>query len=197
MFPPLSTYIFFLLFRSWPTTFSGFVLFDLFVRPKRALLRYRLIKAQRQMRRLYEKKQYDKVEKWAELSLDLSSKADSHSIRQSTVFFSHQYWGASLCQRGNFKAAAMHLIECGKVEGTPGLRLIIPPVFLAQSMIEQGENQVAVAFLVELKRWWVCGAPLGEAVCKERKRLVNKWIGQAQRGRVPTGYPWYPKRVSP
>ncbi len=192
--PPTSTYLFQVFVASWRGTFSGAVLPDLFVNPRRALLRYRLIKARSPIGPLFRKGKFDKVEELAQLSLELSLRVGSDYLRQTTIFFSHYYWGASLCIRGDIKAAAAHLIECGKIEGTPGLRLMVPPMFLAQAMIEQGDNQAAVAFLVELQRWWVCGAPLSEAVCKERKRLVKKWIDQAERGRVPKGLPWYPKR---
>lgn len=197
MIPSHSTSLFLAILASWPLTFSGAVLPDLFVNPRRALLRYRLIKARRRIEPLFRKGEYDKVEEMAQLTLELSSRAGSDYLRQAAIFLSHYYWGASRNARGDVKGAAAHLIECVKIEGTPGLRLMVPPMFLAQAMIERGEKQATVAFLVELQRWWVCGVPLDEAVCKERKRLVKEWIDQAGRGSVPKGLPWYPKRFYP
>lgn len=192
--PSLSTCLFWTFFGHWRGTFSAAVLPDLFVNPRRALVRYRLIKARSRMVRLFRKGEFDKLEELAQLTLELATRAGSDYLRQATIFFSHYYWGTSRNACGDVKGAAAHLMECAKIEGTPGLRFMIPPMFLAQAMIEQGENQAAVAFLVELQRWWVCGVPLDEAACKERKRLVKKWIDQAKRGRVPKGIPWYPKR---
>lgn len=179
------------LIKMWPETFVWAALCEL-ARPKRMLACVRLSWTYNAMKRAYRNKEYKRMGELAESCLQILPYTGSHLAQQRANLHCHHFAGLSCCLQSDWEAAADHLVRSGNIEGTPCFRCSVPPLSVARKLLGQGKTQAVLVYLHDLQRWWVCGSPLDDQVCKARWDALSKWIEEVRLNQVPRDYPWLP-----
>ena len=192
MIPSFRAWITLLIFRRWAETAFYAVVSDLFIRPRRAWLRFQLTQTIRLMRQAFRKQEYDSVERLAALAIELAQQVGQHAIRDEAIHICHQYWGFVCSEKKDWISAIYHLEESTKIEGTLLLRALAPSLRLSRALVEHGDIKPVLKNLEELRRWWACDSPFGERTAAERERLIKGWMQKVQKGQVPNDHTWRP-----
>ena len=66
--------------------------------------------------------------------------------------------GLVALRSGNVQQAAQDLIEAGKTTGSPQLNSFGPDMMLASELLEKGQRDAVLEYLVSCKKFWTLGA---------------------------------------
>lgn len=118
--------------------------------------------------------EYKKATDYANKSL---SKVKGHPLKGTyalVVHKGHIVLGRIALQKGDVKAAGMHLLAAGDVKGSATLSSFGPNMALAKELLEHGQRDVVIAYLERCKRFWDMG-----------QKELTSWIKIIQKGGMP------------
>ncbi len=176
----------------WRETPTWAILSDLFIRPRRAWLRYRLRTLPIKIHAAYSAGQYDQVQQAAEKGLELVPQVGEHALKEEAIFFGRQFWGFVCAGRKQWDEAEFHLLESGKTKGSMWFKTTTPSFRLCQLLVEEGQIQPVVEYLRLFASWWAVDALYTKDSAEER-RLLLKWKNKVLHGKWPDHPSWKPR----
>lgn len=121
----------------------------------------------------FEGKEYEKAKQYATELYELAQKYPKDWNYGNAIYDSQMVLGRIALLDNDTEKAIEHLFLAAKTPGSPQLDSFGPNMSLAKDLLEKGQNEPVIEFLIQCKRFWY------------RQDQVDKWVQEIKTGNVP------------
>lgn len=114
------------------------------------------------------------AEKRANELLELAQKNSTHWNYGNAFHKGHVALGRIELRRNNLEQANIHLSEAGRTPGSPQLDSFGPNMLLAKELLQQGERDAVLKYIIQCEDFWKSGFP-----------RLKFWHREVYAGKIP------------
>jgi hypothetical protein len=118
-------------------------------------------------------KDYKKSEQYANELLNLAKKYPKDWNYGNAYYDAHMVLGRLALLNNDMKAAKEHLSLSASTPGSPQLDSFGPNLSLANDLLEKGQKDAVIEFLIQCKRFWM------------HQEQVDNWVREIKEGKTP------------